>query len=777
MSDFSSHNMSSFTAAPAGYDALRDYTLARMEVGAQIQRVPIILLLDIPVEQTTAFEPFLRSFLDWLYAFKFDQSLRNSQCRISLSIMSTSEGGSVLLPPRLLSNFPGSGLNFFHNCSWIERPALDQLLFPLYNGTPFGMAPIRQIFNAFFADNGPIPPAFAVGNGDSPCFVILMTGKEDAAHEVLWSELTDTEVFQAKCPALCIWRPLEPPHGDVVSPRDGLFLAAGALESGLGETMQQLMNELANQINYVYLHAETLRPKGKNFFPDVVLPCLRGTMPAVTLSDWHTHGYALVPLVSVLEKSRQEINHLSFSLLLKMPGTEEIDDDGLQLVFTAPSDVFIAEKYSLTPKGSFAVNGFRSYLLTFFCAPAQSWDCISTGLNFRATLTCKTSIWHNYEVTLLGHVWMPPTSSHSYAMPVPPHLQQSSQSPSPQPPRDEGTPSDKTDNSPASGDTEKSRSSFLPWGLCAVFSIMFLVTLGMLVKSQKASAGNVKDNAKDDEIVLLKQTLEDLKKQLTAPANIPKSEDDEWEKKYQDLNKQYEADMENANKRGYDEGMKYAVDSLEDKIGRLCKSILRKKYIEIEGEKDKVGALGKKLEEAQKEFASLNSLSLKNNPSEILRLTNENKTLVTKLKNFEEEENKKLQERNEELNGYKKENDRLTGENKKLRKENEEQKSMILTISQKKEELRKLEAAGKDSPASNYTSSSVLMDIRKQLKNNRREFFDGGALARNCNEATKVNPQYKAAIQEIYRAYAEGRDLDKPGFLQQFEGKLEKTNL
>ena len=44
-----------------GLDALKDYTLARMEVGAQIQRVPVILLLDIPAERTADFEPFLRS--------------------------------------------------------------------------------------------------------------------------------------------------------------------------------------------------------------------------------------------------------------------------------------------------------------------------------------------------------------------------------------------------------------------------------------------------------------------------------------------------------------------------------------------------------------------------------------------------------------------------------------------------------------------------------------------------------------------------------------------
>lgn len=725
-----------------GLDALKDYTLARMEVGAQIQRVPVILLLDIPAERTADFEPFLRSLFAWLYAFNFDTSLRNSQCRISLSIMTTAEGGAVLLPPRLLKEFPGVGLSFFRNRSWIARDALEALLFPLCNGGPRGMAGVRQAFNAYFTDDS--ASVYAVGKGDARCLTILVTGEADPARDALWETLTRMGVFQDKCHALCIWRPLEAaPTRGCGDSGDGTFLATGDMQNGLAEALTVWLDELANRINHVYLHAETLRPKGKNVFPDVMLPYLRGVMPAVSFSERRTHGYALVPLASDIRKDSREICRLSLTMALQLPAMGELDSSGVQFAFTTPAERFSGIQCEVASGGIRPDKDYRLYLLTVRCAPAKAWDEIYTGLNFRAQLSL-TFAKHTYEATLLGTVWMPPTSSHSYVWP-PPEPKPEVITPPIDPPG-EGQPDGGEEAEAEEGKDEPTHpeeaireTAALParkgvpvsWVLCVLLAFMFLVALLTRGESDEKLTGRLKE--KEAEIEALNRKVNEQEKELarfrsdTAYADL--------QEKYEALQQEYEDYRKNEGNAGDKGEIKRLERDLQ--VAKEQIKVLESRPAPASSSDEEIQKLKRQLGQADIDLA---------------------------------EANRKLEEAQKE-NERPKSNPQGSGDSAKiqeLREANNQLEADKEALRQALEAERNKNSGGTASPAAGSSlSGSVLADEMKKIQG-----YDDNTKARqvveDCKKAMQAHPGQADAIRALYETYAWGRQVKDDKFLGQF---------
>ena len=388
------------TPAYVGKDILQGQNVAEIQVGAQSHRIPLILILDAPYQFSQPFENAVRGIINKFYTIQFPDYLskREQPPRISLTIFSSSGGGCLLLPPRLLHPRPQieCGMSYFTNRSWISEESINNLLFPLPLGEDRDISGITDSLTRLFHQGPNNPAAYSVNNGDSECIVIIMSMRDDNNAELICQKLQTPEMrgFIANCDSICLWKIQENQFELAFSQIDK------QQQPGIGmfEWLNKKLCSLAGGIDDVFSNP-TRRPQRVNIFPDAVLSAHRGILPTASLNP----SLPCTCCSPVMLAKRTVSNpKLEMSFKIELPENEELRQDNISIALDAYNRLFAGFTFNISSIAN-ASPGYRLYHLIINCTPMR-WDSIYTGLNFKSTLTINGL--QVYTIILYSTVWM-----------------------------------------------------------------------------------------------------------------------------------------------------------------------------------------------------------------------------------------------------------------------------------------------------------------------------------------------------------------------------------
>ena len=388
-------------------DVLKDNSPFDIMVGAQSQRIPLVLILDLSCilteEISDDFEDSLVVFLDWIYKFEFSQySLHGIQPRLSLSVFSTGANGCVLLPPRLLKERPPSecGRHYFTNCSWSTEEALKELLLPLPRGPELGMAGIcAAIGRMFHSQDNNVPALYTINKGDAKCITIIMTTRDIDECKYIYDSLLKIDDYKKILDSICLWRFNDKGSEHFFSKDENIHVFG----NGLFQWLKGRFVSLSNEIVRVYSDP-TIDHAIFNIFPDAVMPSHKGPVPGIIFSEASPNACTYVAMQSVLDGDER---YLEAQLELSFPRSEEINETDVEVKLKTPSDILKDISYSLRQDDSVHVADDKIYVLRICCKP-NDWDGVYTGLSFRIGISITGGL--TYLADIFGSVWIPPTT-------------------------------------------------------------------------------------------------------------------------------------------------------------------------------------------------------------------------------------------------------------------------------------------------------------------------------------------------------------------------------